>query len=106
VALIPPRIFVVATLRIRPGQLSQFEAYERQALAIASRHGGQLEQSIRSTSLAEGENVEVHVLTFPSEAMFAAYRADPVLVSLSALREAAISSTDILVGVEAPAYAT
>ena len=47
---------------------------------------------------------EVHVVTFPGEAAFAAYRADPRLGALAHLRDGAVVSTEILVGEDGPRY--
>jgi hypothetical protein len=46
----------------------------------------------------------VHLVSFRSAAGLEAYRADPELRALDALRESAIARTDVLVGVEGEPY--
>ena len=47
---------------------------------------------------------EIHLVSFPSEEQFAAYRADPELVSLATDRESAIRKTVAIPGVGGPSY--
>jgi len=59
--------------RLPEGGLADFDAYETQVLPLLATHGGQLERRLRGLD----DRVEAHVVSFPSEAAFAAYRADP-----------------------------
>ena len=87
-----PNPILVVTLTIRPGREAEFAAYERQAAAIMARQGGRIERAIRAGAQ------EIHIVSFPSEARFDAYRHDPDLPAIAALRESAISHTQIVRG--------
>jgi hypothetical protein len=97
------RFYVVATLSVRSGEIARFEMYERQALGIAARHGGTLEQAIRS-EVRDGACTEVHVLSFPTPAAFASFRADADIVALVMLRDAVIAKTEVTSGSQVSAY--
>jgi uncharacterized protein (DUF1330 family) len=93
-----PTYFVVS-LWIRDGRAAEFEAYERKAARLMKRFGGSLERAVR----IEGGNTaerpfEVHLVRFPSRAMFDAYRADPQTAALASEREAVIARTVIHAG--------
>lgn len=101
------QICVVATLWIEEGNVTAFEAYERKAARIMEKYGGSVERMIRLLRDADqlDQPFEVHLVRFPSNEAFAAYRLDPELRALSAERDAAITKTVVLVGYENPAYA-
>jgi uncharacterized protein (DUF1330 family) len=98
----------VATLTVRPGMAEAFRAYEHAAARIMAKHGGAIERVIverpQSGVVADHPLREVHIVTFPSDEAFAAYRADPELVALAAQRDACIADTQILVGSDGPRY--
>jgi uncharacterized protein (DUF1330 family) len=93
-------LIVIASLKVKPGRRDLFDDFERQALTIAAQHGGDLLHAIRPTgNLPAGELPdEVHILRFPDERAFEAYRADPALIALAPLRAEAILSTSVLTG--------
>ena len=96
---------LVVTLRLRRDRLEDFRAFERQAAAVMADHDGRIERTV--VAPVEGEPdlfAEVHVVTFPGEAAFAAYRADSRLAALVHLRDSAVVSTEILVGEDGPSY--
>ena len=96
---------LVVILTLRDGALEAFRAFETKAAAVMAKHGGSIERSIViSPPNVGGAMREVHVVTFPSEAAFAAYRADEATKALAPLRERVIASTEILVGEEGPDY--
>jgi uncharacterized protein (DUF1330 family) len=93
-------IVLVVRLFIHPGREAEFRRFETEAARIMARHGGRIEHAIRPTGPA-GEHPlphEIHVLSFPGADRFEAYRADPELGALAALRQAAIARTEITVG--------
>jgi hypothetical protein len=49
---------------------------------------------------------EVHLVSFPSQAMFDAYRASAETQALSHERDAVIAKTVTLAGISGPAYST
>ena len=96
---------LVATLRVRRDRLEDFRAFERHAAAVMADHGGRIERTVvapiedRADLLAE-----VHVVTFPGEAAFASYRADPRLRALAHLRDGAVVGSEVLIGEDGPSY--
>src|SRR5689334_22358438 len=98
-------MLLVVTLTIRPGALEAFRDFETRAAAIMAKHGGAIERAIYVPPAREGESArEVHIVSFPDEASFAAYRADEALTALAPLRSAAIAQTEVLVGEAGPEY--
>src|SRR6476659_1672251 len=80
----------------RTRKQAEFEDFERRAMPILRRHGGTLEHRFRGPGGAGPD--EIHVVTFPDEAAFAAYRADPEYIALAEARDAAIRETTLLGG--------
>lgn len=97
---------LVASLWVRAGRVTEFEAYERKAARIMRRHGGAIERALRidAASAAADAPFEVHIVSFPDRARFDAYRADPELLGLANEREAAIAKTVVLTGTDAAPY--
>jgi uncharacterized protein (DUF1330 family) len=98
-------ILLVASLWIREDRVAEFEAYERKASRIMKRYGGAIERAVRvEAQAASDEPFEVHLVSFPSRAMFDAYRADAELNALSRERESAITKSVVLLGISGPVY--
>jgi uncharacterized protein (DUF1330 family) len=98
-------IVVVASLWVREGRVAEFEAYERKASRIMKRYGGVIERAVRVDAGTPSDRpFEVHFVSFPSQAMFDAYRADAELNTLSDEREAVITKSVVLLGTSGPAY--
>lgn len=100
-----PRLTLVVTLTVRRDALEQFRAFERRAAVVMASHGGRIERTV--VGPAEGRPdllTEVHIVTFPGGAAYAAYRADPRLREVAHLREASVVGTAILVGEDGPDY--
>jgi uncharacterized protein (DUF1330 family) len=93
-------LVLVARLFIHPGRAAEFRQFETAAARIMARHGGRIEHVIRPTGPADERPLphEIHVISFPDAERFAAYRADPELGALAALRESAIARTEITIG--------
>jgi uncharacterized protein (DUF1330 family) len=90
---------------VRREQLEAFRSFETQAAAVVARHGGAIERTVVVRAPPAAELLtEVHLVSFPDEAAFAAYRQDPALQALAPLRERAIVKTEILVGDHGPDY--
>jgi len=99
------RMILVATLTIHPGKLALFREYEARAARIMAEHGGAIERAVYVPAARDGEpEREVHIVTFPDAAAFAAYRAAPALAALAAMRAEAVMGTEVLVGEEGPGY--
>ena len=87
-------------LYVHPGREADFRRFEREAARIMARHGGAIERVIRPLASPAGPPPphEIHVVVFPRREAFAAYRADPELAGLAALRQAAIARTEVTEG--------
>jgi uncharacterized protein (DUF1330 family) len=96
---------IVAILVVRRDAIEQFRVFERHAAMVMAGHGGRIDRTV-VVSLPESPSLlkEVHVVTFPSQRAFQAYRDDPRLGELAHLREAAVVSTEVLVGEDGPDY--
>jgi uncharacterized protein (DUF1330 family) len=95
---------LIVMLSVRPGELEAFRRYETEAARIMRRHGGALERVIVLRRADDDPHKEAHLVTFPSEEAFAAYRADDELRALADLRERAVISTDVWLGEDGERY--
>lgn len=102
-----PPLYILVRLWIRSGLEADFEAYERKVSRIMARYGGVIERAIRTSGAPDDGSdapFEVHVLRFPSQDLYDAYRDDTERLSLSDERARIITKTDSLVGMPAPIY--
>lgn len=100
-------IYIVASLWIHEGAESAFEVFEKKAARTMKKYEGQIERTIRAASgPSPDQPFEVHIIRFPSQEMFEAYRADQELKALLPERNLAISRTEILIGYERQNYAS
>ena len=92
-------LIVIAYLTIRQGKRPQFDEFERQALLIVRKHGGELLHALKPIAALPPADLpdEVHILRFPSQKALDDYRADPELRLLAGLRAEAISATHLLI---------
>ena len=99
-------IFVIARLFVHPGCEAEFRQFETAAARIMERYGGHIEKVIRPLSANHEGPLphEIHLVSFPSQEQFEAYRADAELAGLAALRQAAIARTELVMGCEGEAY--
>ena len=96
-------VVLVATITVRRAELEAFRAFERHAARVMASHGGRIERAI--VVQGEGETLrEVHLVRFPDEAAFAAYRDDPELASALPLRDRSVVATEVLRGEDGPDY--
>ena len=96
---------LVAILTVRKSAIDTFRTFERRAAAVMAVHGGRIERTV----VVSGDGAadlfkEIHVVPFPSEKAFAAYRNDEQLRELARLRAEAIVHTELLVGEDGPRY--
>ncbi len=66
-------MLLMVQIDLSNADLALFEDYETQALALLGKYGARLEERLRSTDSAS----ETHLLFFPDEDAFDAFRADP-----------------------------
>ncbi|HEY1932877.1 MAG TPA: hypothetical protein VGG99_12760 [Acetobacteraceae bacterium] len=78
--------------RIPPNGVAAFQEYEARVLPILAAHGGVLQRRLRSAD----QQIEVHVVWFPSAAQFDAYRNDPRRTEHAALLERSGASSELL----------
>jgi uncharacterized protein (DUF1330 family) len=96
---------VVVALWVVPGHQEDFMRFETEAFSIMARHGGNLSRRL-AISQRTGADApsELHVVTFPDRAAYEAYRSDPELAALAALRSRAIVRTVAWEGVDLPRF--
>jgi uncharacterized protein (DUF1330 family) len=99
-------LILVVSLWLKGADVAAFEAFERQAAQVMSRHGGVIERAIRVTRTTPDseEPFEIHVVRFPDEPSFAAYRADPETQQLAARRNEVIARTMVVAGYDVNTY--
>ena len=95
-------LVLVVTLDVKPEARDDFRTYETLAARTMVRHGGRIERVVVAREAAPHR--EVHLVRFPSEAAFAAYRADPALAAAAHLRERSVVATTIVAGEDGPDY--
>jgi hypothetical protein len=69
------------------------------------KYGGSIEKVVR-TEQDDSPDIpfEMHLVSFPGQEQFAAYRADVELLSLATDRDSAILKTVVVCGVVGPTY--
>ena len=100
-------MLLVAILTVRRDRLDDFRRFETAAARIMAHHGGCIERAVVLDAPPPGEPDalrELHLVRFPDESAFAAYRADPALAALAELRTAVIA-TEIWPATDGPTYA-
>ncbi|MDX2695788.1 hypothetical protein [Streptomyces ipomoeae] len=78
--------------RLPEGRLGAFDAYESAVLPLLAEHGGRLERRLRTLD----DRVEAHLVSFPGDEDFAAYRADPRRSSAAPLLESSGAAIELL----------
>jgi hypothetical protein len=99
-------LLLLVQLFIHPGRATEFRRFETEAARIMGRHGGRIERVIRPTGPPRDAALphEIHLVSFASPAGLEAYRADPELRALAALRESAIARTEVIMGADVEPY--
>jgi hypothetical protein len=64
---------IVLIARIPSEGIEAFQAYEDKVLPILNEYGGRLQRRLRN----ELGTLELHIVSFPSDAAFQKYRGDP-----------------------------
>jgi uncharacterized protein (DUF1330 family) len=96
---------LVAILTVRNEALDAFREYERTAAMVMARHGGAIERAVVIPSKSgEATFREIHIVTFPDEAAFEAYRRDEEMARIAHLREESVLATEIMIGEDGPDY--
>jgi uncharacterized protein (DUF1330 family) len=95
---------IVAIVTVRRAELDSYRSFETLAAQVMVEHGGRIERNVVADDGASETLTEIHLLRFPDEAAFAAYRASPKLVASQALREISVLQTIVFVGDDGPLY--
>ncbi|TBR41375.1 DUF1330 domain-containing protein [Marinomonas agarivorans] len=95
-------IHVLVKLTVK--NFTALETFERKAARIMVRYEGQILTAFETIRNENNTGEEIHILAFPDEAAFLAYRADAELVELAKLRDEAIIKTDIHLSLTAKSY--
>ncbi len=90
-------IYLTVLLFGRNGVQGEFLAYERKALEIFRRHGGEVIAAYAPDGSIPSENRpdEVQILRMGDRAAFEAFMRDPERVALAAERESVIRKTEV-----------
>jgi antibiotic biosynthesis monooxygenase (ABM) superfamily enzyme len=96
-------VTIVAIMTVRRAALETFRAFEREAAAVMATHGGRIERTIVVPGDADVLK-EIHVVTFPHEQAYAAYRGDDRRRALAPLRDESVVHTEVLIGEDGPRY--
>lgn len=78
--------------RLPEGGLGAFDAYESAVLPLLAEHGGRLERRLRTLD----DQIEAHLITFPSSEDLAAYRVDPRRSAVAPLLESSGAAVELL----------
>ncbi|MEV6055996.1 hypothetical protein [Streptomyces sp. NPDC052107] len=78
--------------RLPEGRLDAFDAYESAVLPLLAEHGGRLERRLRTLD----DRVEAHLVSFPGDEEFTAYRADPRRSFAAPLLESSGAAIELL----------
>jgi len=91
-------MILVVSLWLGDSGLAAFEAFEREARRLISRHGGSVERVFRVTESAGRADApfEVQIVRFERREGLEAYLADPDVVARAPERARAIAKTSIL----------
>ena len=82
----------VLIARIPPDGVEAFQAYEDQVLPLLGEHGGQLQRRLRN----ETGTIEVHIVSYPSDAAHHSYRSDRRRAAAAHLLETSGARAELL----------
>ena len=102
------RFTIIVFLYATKKGLLALQSFEQKVLPLLEKHGGRLDAAFTpnpETTSVDDRPDEIHVLSFPSEAAFVAYREDPKLLALSEERTKAIRNTQFIAGNAVTSYA-
>jgi hypothetical protein len=96
------RTVYLVSIGVHPGQEATLREYERHAVRVMRRHGGDFERVLRPAGPAGGGPDEVHLLAFATPDGFARFRADPELERYRPLRDAAVRQVSVVALTDVP----
>ena len=81
---------LLVTIDLAAADIGTFERYEAVVLPLVAKHGGHVEFRVRALDNTR----EVHLLTFPDDGTYEAFRSDPNRLAVQALWAASGARTD------------
>jgi uncharacterized protein (DUF1330 family) len=96
-------IYITQLIYITAGKEDVFDEFERVAIPLIPKHGGSLMLRVRPVQVVEGEvdvPHEIHLVSFPTEQHFEAFRRDETRKSFLHLKEASVKSSLLVKGHE------
>lgn len=97
---------LVVILTVRRDAIEKFRTFERHAARVMETHGGRIERTVVVAPDGLPDVIkEIHVVTFPNERAFAAYRTDEQLARFAHLRDQSVVHTEFFAGEDGPSYA-
>jgi uncharacterized protein (DUF1330 family) len=100
-------IHVLAMIHAGAGGIQGVRDYESSVVPVMRDHGGRLLSAFRPRNQGDSDCPgEIHLIEFPSDRAFEAYRSDPRVSALSGVRQRAISRTTVFVSEELVAYSS
>jgi hypothetical protein len=97
-----PKVYYTLLVYFRAGQESVFEEYENKVLPLLPKYQGKLELRLKTTKPIAEHPHEVHVVSFPAEQNFEAYRLDPERASYATLFNFSVEKMVLIKGVSVP----
>ncbi len=99
----------VVSLWIHPGKEAAFDAFEREAARVMAKYKGRIDSAVRlsppkDAGPEDATPYELHIISFPGQAAYESYLADPAAQALREKRSQIISRTVLMAGWEAGPY--
>ncbi|GAB4040547.1 DUF1330 domain-containing protein [Spirosoma gilvum] len=96
-------LYFIQILFVQEGQEETFHSFEDQVLPLLQRHNGVLVYRVRPAEEAViatemGYPYEIHIVTFPAQADFEAYRDDPDRMKFLYLKDQSIDKVMLIKG--------
>jgi uncharacterized protein (DUF1330 family) len=97
-------VILHVTLTVHKAHVGDLREFESAAARVMHKFGGAILGAIELDGIDPETIREIHIVSFPSDDAYAAYRAAPDLVPLMPLRERSVASTTIVRGRPVPRY--
>jgi uncharacterized protein (DUF1330 family) len=99
-------LYLLVKLYVRPGKTESFRAYERKALALFRRYGGEVVAAFSPEPGAEGADRpdEIHVLSVANRSQFDDYLADPDRQAMAAERDSVLLASETIISLQVIRY--